>query len=90
MATVGNVFKARGCNTGVIRGLSLQIIDEMNLLIPNVLVSIDDLDITSGNDAALNLFMQPRAKEALKRAIKRRGVPIRLNSVYRTVVDRHS
>jgi hypothetical protein len=89
MATVGNVVKARGCDTGVIRGLSLQIIDEMNLLIPNVLVSIDDLDITSGNDAALNLFMQPRAKEALKRAIKRRGVPIRLNSVYRTVAQQH-
>ena len=90
MATVRNIVIARGCSTSVVRGLSLQIIDEMNLLIPNVLVSIDDLNIThDDNDAALNLFMQPRAKEALRRAIQRRGVPIKLNSAYRTVAQQH-
>lgn len=90
MNTVGKVVKDKGCSTGAVRGLSLQIIDEMNLIIPSVLVSIDDLDIDApSNDSALNLFMQPRAKEALRRAIKRRGVPIRLNSVYRTVAQQH-
>jgi hypothetical protein len=55
MTTVGNVLKARGCSTGAVRGLSLQIIDEMNLIIPSVLVSIDDLDIDApSNDLVLN------------------------------------
>ena len=90
MNTVGKVVKDKGCSSGAVRGLSLQIIDEMNLIIPSVLVSIDDLDIdTRSDDLVLNLFMQPRAKEALRKAIKRRGVPIKLNSVYRTVAQQH-
>jgi hypothetical protein len=89
MPTVGEVVQAKGCNTGAVRGLSLQIIDEMNLLIPNVLVSIEDLDIDAPNEPQLNLYMQPRAKEALRQAIKRRGVPFRVNSLYRTVAQQH-
>ncbi len=88
MTTVGNVIKARGCSTAPVRGLSQQIIDEMNLLIPNVLVSAEDLNV-SGDDASVNLFFQPNAKEALRRAINRRGVTLRLNSAYRTVVQQH-
>jgi len=55
MTTVGNVVQARDCRTDAVRGLSLQIIDEMNLIIPSVLVSIDDLDIDApSNDLVLN------------------------------------
>jgi hypothetical protein len=89
MATVKDVIKSFSCSTGSVKGLSLQVIDEMNLLIPGgVLVSIDDLDV-SGNDATVNLFMQPKAKEALRRAIRRRGTTLKLNSCYRTVVQQH-
>lgn len=91
MPTVGEMVKTRSngtCSTGTVRGLSLQIIDEMNLLIPNVLVSIDDLDV-SGDDATVNLFMQPKAKDALRRAIRKMGKTLRLNSAYRTVVQQH-
>jgi hypothetical protein len=91
MPSVKNVIQeARGsCSTELVRGLSLQVIDEMNLLIPGgVLAPIDDLDI-SGNDATVNLFLQPKAKEALRRAIRRRGVTLKLNSCYRTVVQQH-
>jgi D-alanyl-D-alanine carboxypeptidase len=91
MATVGDIIRSRAdgsCSTASVRGLSLQIIDEMNLLIPNVLVNIDDLNI-SANDATVNLFAQPKAKDSLQRAIRRRGVTLRLNSVYRTVVQQH-
>jgi Putative peptidoglycan binding domain/D-alanyl-D-alanine carboxypeptidase len=91
MATVKEIIKTQlmTCSTADVKGLSLQIIDEMNLLIPGgVLVSIDDLDI-SGNEATVNLFMQPKAKEALRRAIRKRGVPLSLNSCYRTVVQQH-
>lgn len=91
MATVGEIIKSRangGCSTAFVKGLSLQIIDEMNLLIPNVLVSFDDLDV-SGNPASVNFFAQPKAKDALRRAIRRRGVTLSLNSAYRTVVQQH-
>lgn len=91
MPTVKDVIKSRSngsCSTAPVKGLSLQVIDEMNLLIPNVLVSFDDLDV-SGNSSTVNFFLQPRAKDALRRAIQRRGVTLRLNSAYRTVVQQH-
>lgn len=91
MPTVEDMVRTHSngtCSTGTVKGLSLQIIDEMNLLIPNVLVSFDDLDV-SGNEATVNFFLQPKAKEALRRAIRRRGVTLKLNSAYRTVVQQH-
>jgi Putative peptidoglycan binding domain/D-alanyl-D-alanine carboxypeptidase len=92
MATVGNIIKnhAEGtCSTASVKNLSLQVIDEMNLLIPNVLVSFDDLEV-SGNEATVNFFLQPKAKEALRRAIRNnQGKTLRLNSAYRTVVQQH-
>jgi hypothetical protein len=39
------------CGTVSIRGLSLQIIAEMNLLIPNVLVNFEDLNIKLADDS---------------------------------------
>lgn len=91
MPTVREIIKTdiATCSTASVKGLSLQIIDEMNLMIPGgVLIPIDDLDI-SGNNATVNFFLQPKAKEALRRAIKRRGVTLKLNSCYRTVVQQH-
>jgi hypothetical protein len=91
MATVGNIIKTKAdgtCSTASVKNLSLQVIDEMNLLIPNVLVSFDDLDV-SGNQATVNFFLQPKAKEALRRAIRNKGKTLRLTSAYRTVVQQH-
>ena len=91
MATVGNIIKTYAdgtCSTASVKNLSLQVIDEMNLLIPNVLVSFDDLDV-SGDRATVNFFLQPKAKEALRRAIRNKGKTLRLTSAYRTVVQQH-
>lgn len=91
MATVGNIIKTYAdgtCSTALVKNLSLQVIDEMNLLIPNVLVSFDDLDV-SGDQATVNFFLQPKAKEALRRAIRNKGKTLRLTSAYRTVVQQH-
>lgn len=91
MATVKEMIDSQSngtCSTSTVRGLSLQIIDEMNLLIPNVLVSIDDLNVQA-RSSAVNLFMQPAAKEALRRAIRRRGATLILTSAYRTVAQQH-
>ena len=91
MATVGNIIRTKAdgtCGTASVKNLSLQVIDEMNLLIPNVLVSFDDLDV-SGNQATVNFFLQPKAKEALRRAIRNKGKTLTLTSAYRTVVQQH-
>lgn len=76
------------CSTSAVRGLSLQIINEMNLLIPNVLVNFEDLNIKASS-SAVNPYLQPAAKEALRQAIKRRNATLILNSAYRTVAQQH-
>jgi hypothetical protein len=91
MATVKDVIRTdiTTCSTGNVKGLNLQVIDEMNLLIPGgVLVPIDDLNV-SGNNASVNFFLQPKAKDSLRRAIRSRGITLRLNSCFRTVVQQH-
>jgi hypothetical protein len=47
------------CDTGLVQGLSMQIIDELNLLAPNSLVSISDLfvDVVGSQ---INPFLQSR------------------------------
>lgn len=91
MRTVNDVIRddRPTCSTAGVRGLSLQIIEEMNRIIPGgVLVRMDDLNIT-GDSASVNFFMQPRAKEALARGIARRGSNLVIHSCFRTVVQQH-
>ncbi len=92
MATVEEVINSQShgtCGTATVRGLSLQIIAEMNLLIPNVLVNCEDLNIEPAS-LAVNPFLQPAAKETLRRAIKARAnAPLSLTSAYRTVAQQH-
>ncbi|MEA5556549.1 peptidoglycan-binding protein [Nodularia spumigena] len=88
MPTVKQVIANQSCSTTTVRGLSLQIIAQMNLLIPNVLVNFEDLNIDP-NSEAVNPFLQPAAKEALRRAIQKRGTTLKINSAYRTVAQQH-
>lgn len=87
METVEDVINRKACGTAAVRGLSLQIIAEMNLLVPNVLVSIEGLNIKA-TDLAVNPYLQPAAKEALRRAIAARGgATLQINSAYRTIAQ---
>jgi hypothetical protein len=91
MATVNQLIRSganNSCSTSTLRGLSLQIIDEMNLLVPSVLVNITDLHVTPTSNS-VNSFLQPAAKESLRRAIARRGVSLTINSAYRTVAQQY-
>ena len=73
------------CSTHVLRGLDRQIIDEMNKIIPNAMVSFEDLNVELG--IAVWAFLQPRAKAALARAIQNRGRKMVVNSAYRTIAQ---
>jgi D-alanyl-D-alanine dipeptidase len=88
MATVLEVINSRVCGTGKVRGLSLQIIAEVNVIIPGVLVSFEDLDVDASGEQMF-AYCQPAAKEALRRAIASRGKTLKINSAYRTVAQQH-
>ncbi len=72
-----------GCSTSVANGLSQQIIDEMNLIVPNVLVRFDHLNVSLS--VAVFPYLQRPAQQALARAIQERGTTMRINSAYRTI-----
>ena len=72
-----------GCSTTATHGLSQQIIDEMNVLVPGSLIDCSDLDISI--DSKQFPYLQRPAKQALARAIKARGITMKINSAYRTI-----
>lgn len=82
---IGKLSSAPGESTAIANCLSQQIIHQMNLIIPNVLVSFDELNIGVG-EAAYPL-VQLKAKEALQKAIQERGRTMVLNSGYRTIAQ---
>jgi hypothetical protein len=68
--------------TTVANGLSHQILAEINLVRPGVLVNFSELDIAIGS---LQFpFLQLKAKQSLARVINNRGRRMRINSAYRT------
>lgn len=71
------------CSTSAVRGIDKQLIAQMNKIRP-VLVRIDDLNVKLGD--AVHPWIQPAAKECLKRAIAHRGQSqMVINSAYRTL-----
>ncbi len=75
-----------GCETSPVRGLDRQLIDEVNVIVPNALVSIEDLNVELTGSSVWPL-LQPAAKEALGRAIEERGATLQVNSGYRTIAS---
>jgi hypothetical protein len=88
MASVDDYIGA--CDTGLVGGLSRQLIAEMNLVIPNVLVNFEDLPNVEITGPQVNPFMQSAAKEALRRAIRANGNRTMIvNSAYRTIAQQY-
>ncbi len=81
----GFVKDAPGCSTSIVNGLSQQLIHQMNIVLPNALVSFDELNVDL-EDAAW-AYLQPRARQALEAAIQERGIRLSVNSAYRTIAQ---
>jgi N-acetylmuramoyl-L-alanine amidase len=81
----GLVKDVTSCSTAVVNGLSQQLIEEMNLMVPNALIRFDDLHVQLG--PAAWPYLQPAARDALARAIQDRGRPLVINSAYRTIAQ---
>jgi N-acetylmuramoyl-L-alanine amidase len=68
--------------TTIADGLSRQIIGVIENIRPNFLVSFAELDVRIGTRQFP--FLQPQAKASLARVIRNRGIPMVINSAYRT------
>ncbi len=72
-------------STAIVNGLSQQLIHQLQLILPNVFVSFDDLSVDL-LDAAY-AYVQAAAKQGLERAIQERGTKMLVNSCYRTIAQ---
>ena len=72
-------------STAVLRQFDKQLIDEMNKIEANCLVSFADLNVNIGG--GVHPFLQLSAKEALAGAIADRAQQLFVNSAYRTIAQ---
>lgn len=83
------------CNTGLVQGLSLQIIAVLNSIVPNALVDFTDIDGVVAVGENNNPFLQPAAKKSLEIAVAERhkaegnSVQLVVNSAYRTIAQQY-
>jgi hypothetical protein len=84
--TVGTAV-GRSCTTAVVRGLSVQLIDEINCLRPGTMRSIDGVSGVSLGSAVMP-YLQTSAADALRRAASRAG-GISVNSAIRTLAQQY-
>jgi N-acetylmuramoyl-L-alanine amidase len=82
---MGLVRDVTSCSTSVVSELDRQLLAQMNLIVPNVLVSFIDLGVDIGEPVWP--LLQPPAKAALARAISDRGRQMVVNSAYRTIAQ---
>src|SRR5688572_21774915 len=82
------VGQAGGCSTAIVAGLSKQLIAEQNCIRPDALVSFAGLAGVSIG-AAVNPFLEPPARDALKRAVANQGGTITINSALRTLAQQY-
>lgn len=77
------------CDTGLASGLSLQIIQKLNRMTKTPVLKEVKHALIIPVDAAVNLYLQPVAANALIIAAANRGADMWVNSMFRTVVQQH-
>jgi N-acetylmuramoyl-L-alanine amidase len=77
------------CNTGLARGLSLQLIAKLNRMVKTpLLVELKHPSIDTSS-SAVNAYLQPAAADSLIKAVTARGQKLVVNSCLRTTVQQH-
>jgi N-acetylmuramoyl-L-alanine amidase len=82
---VGLLQDAPGGATSVLNALSQQLIYQLQIILPDTFVDFSDLNVELGN--ASFSYVQAPGKQALQRAINERGIPMQINSAYRTLAQ---
>ncbi len=92
---IDTAIQTRNVDTGVVSGLSRQIIAQMNTLQTSILLNFESLPgIASTGGSHLNLYLQAGAKESLRAALKagiaqQPNLRMTVSSAYRTVAQQH-
>lgn len=80
-----NIADYRDCSTDGCRGLDLQLIAQIQRIAPGVLVSFSHLNVVCR--PATHPYLQASAVRSLEQAIASRGIPMHINSAYRTLAQ---
>jgi N-acetylmuramoyl-L-alanine amidase len=85
--TVSEIIGA--CDTGLTRGLSLQLIAKLNRMVSSPLLVELKHPLIDVQGDQINPFLQPAAAAALIRAVESQGKKLLINSCLRTTVQQH-
>jgi hypothetical protein len=77
------------CDTGLARGLSLELIAKLNRMVKTPLLVEVKHPLIDTSNPAVNPYLQPEAAAALIRAVERRNQKMIINSCLRTTVQQH-
>ncbi len=80
-------YETTSCSTAVVLGLSLQIADEVNCMMPGQLARFEPTATILFSSAAVLPYLDPEAQIALTKAAL--GTTIRINSAFRTVAQQY-
>jgi hypothetical protein len=83
--TDGTVGGATGCDTSIVHGLTYQLIEELDCILPNAIESFGALNVQL--TPAVNPYLAPTAVTALKEAIAEKNQTLSVTSAYRTVAQ---
>jgi len=88
-ATVEEVVAAAGCSTTAVWGLSVQIVDEANCVMPGALADVPDRPNLNKGDAVFP-YLQTAARDALVSALdEHSGTTLHVSSMLRTVAQQY-
>ncbi len=80
-------YETTSCSTAVVLGLSLQIADEVNCMMPGQLARFEPTTTIIFASTAVLPYLDPAAHSALIKAAQ--GTTIRINSAFRTVAQQY-
>jgi hypothetical protein len=81
------VGQAGGCDTSIVKALTVQLVDELNCIVPNTMVNFSGPHVKLSS--AVQPYLAPAAATALKNATTQAGAVIGLSSAYRSVAQQY-
>jgi hypothetical protein len=82
-------FETSSCSTGTVLALSIQIAEEVDCMMPGQLVKFEELHGITFTGSAVLPYMGEDARDALYAAAEAGGMPLQINSGFRTVVQQY-
>ena len=87
--TVQDAVNAGGCSTLVVHGLSVQIVDEVNCLVPNALAAIPNAPNLTKSATTFGYMQTPAQAAFTKMLATNQGMSMSVDSMLRTVAQQY-